>query len=77
MNAGTRMKRSGAVRKVESDEHDRSNPFCATHPELSRHTISHAKDDSDESNSSAFHRVPESGIRGRVRATHVLVSKRK
>jgi hypothetical protein len=70
---GTKMKRSAAVRKAE--EHDRANPFCAAHPELSSHIPAVQSDPEDVPKT--FRRDENVGIRAHVRADHVMVTKKR
>jgi hypothetical protein len=75
MEIGSTMKRSNAVRK--SEEHDRANPFCAAHPDLSSHRPSTVKSDPDYADHGILRKTSVSGIRAHVRSDHVLARKKK
>ncbi len=74
MDTGIKMKRSNAVRK--SEEHERANPFCAAHPEVSSpspSTVQYHPDDAQ----GTFRKTASTGLRAHVRADHVVVARKK
>lgn len=75
METGNYVKRSNTVRKAE--EHDRTNPFCAAHPEVSAHKPSAVKSTPDYADHGILRKTSAGGLRGHVRAEHVVVARKK
>lgn len=74
MNSKMKANRSSATPDA-ADKHDPTNPFCATHPQLSEHRVSAKTSDSGDVRFSR--RAEIGGPRAHVRAEHVVVTKKR
>jgi hypothetical protein len=70
------MRRTNAIReRSQAEKHDRSNPFCATHPELSYGSTARISD--ADVSEPVFRTSQNAGQRAHVSAEHVIVRKKK
>lgn len=69
----TKAKRSVANRAAE---HERNNSFCAAHPDLSSRRPSAVQSEPDVVEKT-YRRAEQEGVRAHVRASHVMVTKKK
>ncbi len=75
MTSETKMNRSSAARQKAADKHDRSNPFCAAHPDLSVHRSAAIEPDVDDNR--VFRQREDAEPHAHVRAEHVTVTKKR
>jgi len=76
-NSGTKMKRTGEAPKAAEHEHDRRNPFCAAHLDISSPSPSAALQSDPEDDMKVYRRTHGDGVRAHVRADRVMKKKKK